>query len=275
MTKNCLTISEIKQITQVFYKETGYDFREYAIGSLKYRLEEIINSYNFDTPDEMINFLKSSKVFQQSFASEIQPHGTEFFRDPEMWKALKKVVFPKILKKEKAKILVPQCAGGEELYSLLFWLQDSDLLDKAEIKVSILSPKSEDFIRKASYTLRKLEQSKKNIELLANKKSFDDYFEQKPDYFRPKIKLPENLTFIKKDVNLLDFGADNFDLILFRNKLIYYNEKRQKEVMRNLSNFLNRNAYIVLGIGEHPGDLFKRRLKEAVKGERIYKRSGL
>ena len=274
MTKTCINISDLKRITQNFYIETGVDFRQYADSSLKYRVERIMKSYNLLTADELLQLMRGNKQFHDNFIFEIQVPETEFFRDAEMWIAFQKQILPKLAKKSKVQIFVPGATTGDELYSLMFFLHKAQILEQCEITVSVLHKKNELSIQQAVYSTKKLDQTKKNLEMINPDLKPDDIFSIKPDTFVPKIRIGENVKFIYGDLSSLDF-QNKFDLIVFRNKLLYFNEKSHKESIRSLYDALQKNGYLILGIGEDPGELYKRRLKESVKGERIYKKTGL
>ncbi len=268
----CLTISELRRITQKFYLESGKDFRRYAISSLKYRVERIMKAYNAKSADELLSFMKGNRVFYENFIYDIQVPVTEMFRDPEMWAALVKQIFPKLAKKKSIQILLPACSTGEELYSLLLMLKHANLLEKSKITVSVLSKKNEQLIREASYSLKKRDQTEKNIELLPEEFDRDNLILLQNDTFRPNVELLNNVVFTYDDISKTDYYG-KFDLILFRNHLIYYNDQLHKETMRQLYDALVKGGFLILGYGEQTGTLYKRRLKEVVKGERIYKKN--
>jgi len=272
LTDICLSITDFRRILQHLFVETGYDFREYAVSALKFRIERVMKSYNFETADELLSFMNGNKTFQENFVTDMQISDTELFRDPEMWTALRKHVLSKFPTKKPIQIFVPSAVGGEELYSLVIWLNEAELIDNAEITVSILTSKNESVIRQGNFNIRKTDQTKKNIELLETDKTFDDFFTVKQDYFTPKLRLPAQIRFIVSPVVKTDY-LNVFDLVLFRNKLLNFNEKLHRETMHVLHDSLVKGGHLVLGIGENPGELFKRRFKEVVKGERIYKKN--
>jgi len=267
-----LSITDFRRILQHLFVETGYDFREYAVSTLKFRIERVMKSYNFEAGEELLSFMSGNKTFQESFVSDLQIPGTELFRDPEMWSALRKHVLSKLPTKKPIQVFVPSCVSGEELYTLIIWLNEAELLDNVELTVSILTPKNELVIRQANFNIRKSDQTKKNIELLDTDKTFDDFFNVKQDYFTPKLRLPAQTRFIVSPFVKTDY-LNVFDLILFRNKLLNYNDKLHREAMHVLHDSLVKGGHLMLGIGENTGELFKRRFKEVVKGERIFKKN--
>lgn len=269
MIKTCISISDLRQITNSLYAETGYDFRDYALGALKYRIERVMRSYNFETSLELISFLSGNKTFQDNFVSDLQISGTELFRDPEMWSALKKNVLSKFAKRKPIRVFVPCTVTGEELYTFINIMNDVDLYDDLELVVGVLTNRNELQVKQAVFSMRKAEQTKKNIELLDTEKTFDDYFAIRQDTFTSKIKLPPDTRFIVQSLLKTD-SSNMFDIVVFRNKLLNFNDKMHREAMQILYECLNKGGHLLLGIGELPGELYKRRLKEIVKGERIF-----
>src|ERR1019366_7902101 len=69
-----------------------------------------------------VDLLRSDPAEVQSLYEDILINVTEFFRDPEVFEALKEDIFPKLLSHRDnagpVRIWIPGCSSGEEVYSI-------------------------------------------------------------------------------------------------------------------------------------------------------------
>ena len=85
-----------------------YDFSDYALTSLKRRIERLIQFHNIKHPDLLIERLRDDKAYFQRFLEEIAVESTEMFRDPSLWRYFRDELFPLIFKDNlKIKIWFP------------------------------------------------------------------------------------------------------------------------------------------------------------------------
>ncbi len=266
-----LTISDLNSILQEIYIRTGKDLRDYAVSSMKNRIERVMLSNDFSNYSDFLHKVKKNDAFANIVLNEIYVPYTEMFRDPEMWNAFKKQIIPKLHKKESFKICVPNCTTGEDLYTLLIILDKENLLEKADIEVTANTKIHFNYIKAAEYPIKQIEQIKKNFEILKYDFEIEDILDAKLKEF----------TFKKSFINQFKITDDNFfissnenfyDLILFRNKLIYYNTKKQNQTIEFLYERLNKGGFLIIGIGEEFNKQYKRKFKAVNKTENIYKK---
>ena len=77
---------------------------------------------------DYVRFLKQNPGEIKALSDDIFIHVTSFFRDPECFQALRKLVFPKLhLNRRPApvRVWVPGCSTGEEVYSIAMLLLES------------------------------------------------------------------------------------------------------------------------------------------------------
>jgi two-component system CheB/CheR fusion protein len=105
---------------------TGVNFVNYKHSTLRRRIERRMVLRRLQTLPEYLQCLRDDTAERQRLCEEILIPVTSFFRDPEVFEALKKIVFPQLLRKRPAdaalRLWVPGCATGEEAYSLAICL---------------------------------------------------------------------------------------------------------------------------------------------------------
>lgn len=274
MTQAKLRISELKQIFTEINSLVGIDFSEFSFFSIKRRFEKIFDIYKFENANEFITKLKEDKFFLNNILFDIFPSQTELFRDPAMWLALLKNIFPKYSKSEIFKIYIPHCTTGEELFSLVYLLHEAGMTNNTEITVSTPCIQNIEYINRAVYPIKKISSAEKNVENLDTKLPFSDFvtsniqtFEIKDEYFKNL-----NIKFDKKSVFETEY-TNEFDLVIFRNVMIYFNAKLQEEILEKITNSLKRNSYLAIGIGEKLTGSTIRKYKISNTNENIYKKT--
>ncbi len=241
-------IREIRQLT-TFIKEThNIDYTEYALTSLKRRIEQVMTLHKYS----METLLKrlESKIFLEQFMGQIAVGATELFRDPTFWVLLKNRYLTDVFKGQgKVRIWVPMCASGEEFYSLVILLKECGWTQKAEIYLSSMSDDNLGRIQKGWLDSNNLEISAKNYSRFQGAAQFSDYYKMVGDDVIFDRSLFANTSFFKQTI---DFNNDLplMHLILFRNQMIYFNPTLQYKVSDILHDKLAVKGLLALGILE-------------------------
>ena len=267
-----LGIREIRQITTFIRDTHGVDYSEYALTSFKRRLEGFMssNKYSIDT---LMTKLES-KEFLDHFIACISVPSTELFRDPTFWLLLKNNYISDMLKENrKPKIWLPLCASGEEYYSLAILLKESNWNNLVDVYVSSDSNETLELIKSGYVDYEKLEISSKNYTRFQGISQFTDYYTVIDRSANFDKSLFANTTFYHEDLNFSrDFGHIN--MILFRNKLIYFTNALQYKVCDAMYNKLAVKGILALGILEEIDLTTNGKFVALNKQESIYQRKG-
>ncbi len=175
-------------------------------------------------------YLENNLIERKKIISYITPSTNHFFRDhiDEELAKLKRY-FPKIIN-----VLIIGCSTGGEVYSVAY------SLNKLGIKYKILSTdinaKAVFFSKLAKYPMSIIKEVESNKALeLFNKKGFINNIYRKKVHFKVQ------------DLRKLDF-KEEYDLILIRNVLKYFDKPLQKVTINRVINHLRNKGVIVLGI---------------------------
>ncbi len=273
MNRTTIGISELKNLILSIKQKNELDLSNYALSSLKRRVEDFMLRFHFFNIDELIHKTSKDDYFYKLFVKDILVDTTELFRDPEFWKELKISVLNKFRFLENTKILIPECNSGEELYSLLIVLSQMGILDKVQVCLTSLSQLNVDKIKNAAIELKKMEVNTANFERFDENGNIFDFFTKKGHVVKLNTDLFKNVEIIQHNL-FEDKLSETYNLILYRNKAIYYNQQLKTSALKALIKLLKIGGFITVGIKEtieFPG--VEKELVIVSDSERIYKKT--
>lgn len=243
-------IVDTRNIIRTIQEVYGYDFSYYALTSLKRRLEKIIEDRNLDGADNLNARLREDKGFFEDFLKDISVETTEMFRDPSLWRTLRDETIPGLMKDNlRFRIWIPVCVSGDELYSLAILLKEMNCLHKAEIIASSFCEKCIENIKLGIFSAKKYEISAENYRRFQGASEFEQYVTLSGKTATRVNSLLENTTFIKQNI-VFDNSPRDVKLILFRNKMIYYNPTWQDKVLQIMHKSLSPKGHLIIGAKE-------------------------
>jgi chemotaxis protein methyltransferase CheR len=250
-------IVETKNIIATISDKYNIDFSDYALTSFKRRLERLMDCYNFRYHDLLVNKLVESPEFLDTFIYETSVPSSEMFRDPSLWRLLREETLPGLMKEsgQPVKIWLPNSVSGDELFSLAIVLHETDLLQKVQIIVSVLSDKSIDVIKSGMISQSKLEISTDNYVRANGKSVFSEYFREEKGMVMRKTDLIKDVTFIKQDIAISSY-PQGVKLVFYRNKMIYFNQVLQWKVVKNISQAMLPGGLFIIGTKETLSNIY-------------------
>ncbi len=175
---------------------------------------------------------------------------TYFFRDRAVFEKLSETVFPAIAarRKDEGRISIwcCGCSTGQEALSLamLFEEQQSRWKDwDVSILATDVSGKVIDFARQGLYSQFQVQRGLGVAQMLR-------FFIEEDEGWRAKDSLRQMISFEKH--NLLDPPPypRNFDLVLCRNVLMYFDEATRERAIGRMSEAVANDGWLLLGGGE-------------------------
>ncbi len=261
MAKTDLDIKEndVKQFQNAITENSNYDFNAYSINSLKRRLAKVLEEYDSDI-ERLIRTISSDRIALEEIVKKITVNTTELFRDIKVWNSIRDKVLPRYAEHSSIHIWHPGCSTGQEVYSMMILLDQLDLLERSYIYASDLNTDVLETARRGSYRLRFNREYIDNFNELfptgdqqGGYAPFSRYF--KMDEAKDKIQMLDFLC--KKPVyKKIDLVKDenqfliNFDIIICRNVIIYFNYELQNKVLKLFHRSMRNNGALVLGMHE-------------------------
>ncbi len=241
--------SEIEILTNQVYHKYGYDFSDYSYTSIKRRIDRIIYNYKILSFEFLIDKVINDPVFFNTFLEEITVNVTEMFRDPEFYRTLRLVVIPEIENKSIIRIWHAGCSSGEEVYSMAILLKEAGLLEKSLLYATDINQQVLESAASGMFSVDDMLMCKENYLSSGGVKKLHDYYSVKFGKAVFNDEFKNRIVFSHHNLGI-DQSFNEFNIILCRNVLIYFNRNLQDKVVKLLSSSLSNNGYLALGLKE-------------------------
>jgi chemotaxis protein methyltransferase CheR len=224
------------------HKELGINLSAYKPEQLNRRINSLMTRVGIKTLDEYCKAIKSNPEQKQKFLDFITINVTEFFRNPELFADLEKQIEKELLSNSSnLKIWSAACSIGCEPYSLGIIL--NRLTPNARHNI-IATDIDETILSRA-----KLGEYTQSEMKGVNNSDLSKYFKLSNDKYYIESKIKNMVTFKKHDL-ILDKYDSNFDLIVCRNVVIYFNNDIKQEIYKKFSNSLKKGGLLFVGATE-------------------------
>lgn len=223
-------------------KEFNIDLSAYKSNQLHRRILSLMSRVGVNTVDEYITLLKSDAGQKQKFLDFITINVSEFFRNPEIFDEFKEKMKTELLKdKRPLNIWSAACSIGAEPYSLGIILDELTPGIRHRILATDIDSTILDRAAKGQYVYSEI----KNV----NKQYIDKYFRSEGDKYSIDSKIKNMVTFKKHDLILNSYERD-FDVIVCRNVVIYFNQDIKEQIYEKFSKSLKKGGLLFVGATE-------------------------
>ncbi|MEZ5931687.1 MAG: chemotaxis protein CheB [Alphaproteobacteria bacterium] len=259
-----------RSMLDVLRTRTRRDFRCYKKGTLSRRIQRRMGLRHVVDADAYLELLRSDPEEVHLLFKDLLIGVTRFFRDPEIWQDLERLVVEPLVGRKKTgepiRVWVPGCATGEEAFSLAMLFCRQIDLQKRDLELQVFATDmDEDAIAVARAGLYPL-----SISADLPKHMRENFFSEEDGKLRIKKRLRECTVFAMQDV-IGDPPFSNIDLISCRNLMIYLDSTIQNNLLDLLHFALSKGGFLFLGNSESIGN--NSGLFEPVsKASRIYRR---
>ncbi|HUS06831.1 MAG TPA: protein-glutamate O-methyltransferase CheR [Bryobacteraceae bacterium] len=267
-------IAEIERealLTAVF-RRYGFDFREYARGSISRRIRLSMQQENVATISALQEKLLRDSACMNRFLLSLSISVTSMFRDPELYVSFRTCVVPQLRDLPFVRVWHAGCSTGQEAYSMAILLQEEGLYPRCRIYATDMNEEVLDRAKTGIFPLDAARAYSANYQKAGGKTFLADFYTARYENAILHASLRDNIVFAQH--NLVTDGSFNeFDLIFCRNVLIYFNRTLQDRVCQLFHDSLSPSG--VLGLGKKETlDYFPRRndYQEVDRIEKLYRR---
>jgi len=237
---------EVDLLLEAVYRIRGFDFRDYARASLRRRIQNRLMVEKVETITRLLDKVLHDASCMDRFVLGLSVNVSAMFRDPGFFRVLRDQVLPLLRTSPYIRIWQAGCSTGEEIYSLAILLAEERLLDRCRIYATDINERVLERAREGIYPLELMQKYTQNYIQAGGTRSFSEYYTAAYENAIFTPALHEHVVFAKH--NLVTDGPFNqFDLILCRNVMIYFNRRLQDRVHRLLYGSLA--SFGVLGLG--------------------------
>lgn len=227
----------------------GYDFTGYARASLRRRIDAFYTSGRFASFTEMQHKLKEEPSYFTRFVEEITVNVTEMFRDPGFYRVLREQLLPVLATYPFIRIWHAGCATGEEVYSMAILLKETGLLNKSILYATDLNQAVLEKAKSGIFPAAAMQLYSENYIQCGGKQDFSVYYTANYNNAKFDPSLAERMIFSSHNL-AADASFNEFQLILCRNVLIYFEKDLQSRVLQLFDRSLDSLGFLALGSKE-------------------------
>ncbi|MFT3910886.1 MAG: protein-glutamate O-methyltransferase CheR [Ferruginibacter sp.] len=250
MTQESITDTGTEIVIEELYRLFGYDFRNYARASFKRRLNRLITLDKLGSHLALLQKLRTDPSYLQRFVDEVTVSVTEMFRDPYFYATIINEVLPALTPKPLIRIWHAGCSTGEEIYSMAILLEEANLLNRSLLYATDLSPQALSKAREAVFPVSQMKLYSENYLKAGGKKDFSSYYTANYGFAKFDERLKKNMVISSHNL-VSDRSFNEFQLIICRNVLIYFDKELQDRTLNLFDASLEKLGFLALGSKEN------------------------
>jgi chemotaxis protein methyltransferase CheR len=227
----------------------GYDFRGYSPASLRRRVRKAMHNEQVRTLSALQERVLHRPESLQRFITALSVNVTGMFRDPQVYRTLRRQVLPMLRTYPFVRIWHAGCSTGEEVYSMAILLHEEGLLERCRIYATDISDDLLQRARRGVFPLRDMQEHTAAYHRAGGKGDFSTYYIADHQSAILRDELRRHLVFSQHNL-VSDSSFNEFQLILCRNVLIYFSEALRERVHRLFYDSLVNFGILALGIRE-------------------------
>ena len=263
---------ELQLLLEAVFRHYGFDFREYAPASLKRRVWRRVHAEGERTIAGLIERVLHEPDAMERLLLDLSINVTSMFRDPTFYVALREHVVPLLRTYPFTRIWVAGCSTGEEVYSLAVLLTEEGVYDRTRIYATDINETVLDRARAGVFPLDKMQEYTQNYIRAGGTRSFSEYYHAKYEGALFERTLTDNVVWAPHNL-VQDRAFNQFNLILCRNVMIYFDRTLQEKVHQLFYESLERFGILALGHKESIRFTgFEQYYEELDAQEKLYRR---
>jgi chemotaxis protein methyltransferase CheR len=198
----------------------------------------------------LLKRIRSSNVEYDRFLGSLLTQETSFFRYPDIFQALERVVLPEVLARNRwrnprtLRIWSAGCSTGEEAYSVAITVADTLPFSDAwqiEILATDISRDALQLAERGVYSGRSL--------AAVTPQQLEAHFKKVGNTWQVKPRIRKMISFAPMNLARSVY-VGRMDCIFCMNVLMYFSEERRLQVLRRFYEALEPGGYFLLGHSE-------------------------
>ncbi len=246
--------STLDKILMLLRNQTGVDFEQYKEATIHRRLERRMVVQKTATAEQYFELLQREPAEVDALFDDCLIKVTEFFRDAAVFDALKKAVFPAIVRdrgrRDVLRVWVPGCSSGEEVYSIVISLLEYLEAEGISISVQMFGTDASDRVVEKARTGIYNDSGVTDL----SPERLRRFFVRTDSGYQVRRDVRDLCTFARHNLGK-DPPLSHMDLISCRNLLIYFAPALQQRVIETLAYALRPTGCLLLGPSENTGRL--------------------
>ncbi|UDF04770.1 protein-glutamate O-methyltransferase CheR [Asticcacaulis sp. AND118] len=240
---------EIRLFLEAIYLKYHYDFRGYAMASIKRRLLQARDQFGCRSISMLQDMVLHDENMLGTLMSYLTVQVSELFRDPAHFRVIREKVVPHLKTYPSLKIWIAGCSTGEELYSFAILFREEGLEERTLFYATDIN---QDSLRKAEagvYDLDRMRLFTENHRLSGGRTSLSDYYTAAYGAATFDKSLRKRVVFSDHSL-VTDAVFAETQFVSCRNVLIYFNRELQNRAVNLFADSLSRKGFLGLGSKE-------------------------
>jgi len=237
---------ELQLLLEGVYRQYGFDFREYAPASLKRRVWRRVQAEHLTTISGLLEKVLHDPTCMERLLLDLSINVTSMFRDPSFYVAFRNKVVPLLRTYPFTRIWVAGCSTGEEVYSLAILLTEEDLYARTRVYATDINEVVLDQARGGVFPLDRMRDYTDNYIRSGGSRPFSEYYLAKYEGALFDRELTRNVVWAQHNL-VQDRAFQEFNVILCRNVMIYFDRPLQNRVHELFHASLERFGILCLG----------------------------
>lgn len=273
-------MSDLQNIINFLHVNRGLDFSGYRTAMLNRRIRKRILATNLTNLNEYKNYLEQNNSELDMLIDVLTINVSRFFRDTFSFEYFASTILPKLIieknnsKDYSVRIWSAGCASGEEPYSIAMLIKEIFKNEKLKLNTTIfatdIDKKVLEFANEGVYSSESIKNIRHSL--------LDKYFLTIGNVFKLRSSIKKMVQFSEFDMinkKLIvppESIYGDFDIVLCRNLLIYFEPDFQEVIFNKLYQSLNINGVLFLGDAEIPLGKYKNKFTKISKYHKIYRK---
>jgi chemotaxis protein methyltransferase CheR len=263
---------EVELLLEGIFLLYGFDFRQYAPASLRRRLRRRMDGEKVETVSALQDLILHDPSVMERLLLDLSINVTAMFRDPTFFLAFRTKIVPLLRTYPFSRIWVAGCSTGEEVYSLAILLAEEGLSDRARIYATDINQAVLERARLGVFPLEKMREYTQNYIRAGGARAFSEYYVARYDGARFSRGLVDDVVWAQHNL-VSDSAFNEFNVIMCRNVMIYFDKPLQEHVHRLFYESLG--MFGILALGQKETIKFsphETAYEELDGGERLYRK---
>lgn len=240
---------EVRLLLEGIFKQYGFDFRSYAYASVRRRLWKRIEAEGLTTISGLQERVLHEPAMMERLLLDLSINVTAMFRDPGFYRVFREQVVPTLRTYPFIRLWHAGCATGEEVYSMAMLLEEESLYERSRIYATDINEVVLQKAKAGIFPLDRMQEYTENYIAAGGKRAFSDYYVAKYGGALFSPHLTRNVVFSQHNL-VTDSSFSEFNAILCRNVLIYFDKSLQARVHELFYNSLAMFGVLALGSRE-------------------------
>jgi chemotaxis protein methyltransferase CheR len=240
---------ELRLLLDAVFQFYGFDFRDYAPSSLRRRVRLLMRDEGLATISALQDRVLHDPAALPRLVTAFSVSVTSMYRDPGFFRAFRERVVPVLRTYPIVRIWHAGCSTGEEVYSMAALLEEEGLYDRCRIYATDMNEGALQKAAAGAFPLAAMREHTARYLAAGGRRSFSEYYSVRDRDAVFHRRLRRNVVFAQHNL-VTDRSFNEFNAILCRNVLIYFNRSLQERVHHLLYESLGRLAFLALGSKE-------------------------